>query len=692
MGKPTDKTTKKFTSRMQASLLLVFCVVALLMIGLMGRLIYIMQTDGERYAKAVLSRESYVSSVIPYKRGDIVDRDGTVLAKSELQYRLILDPMRLLENEDSIEPTIKALTQNFEVEEETIRTILKDKPNSQYITVLKNLKHDAVEAFKELMSDNKSIKGVWFDEEYVRVYPNNTLACDLIGFTSTDNTGYWGIEEYYNDELNGTNGREYGYYDSELDIERIVKKPVNGNTVVSTIDADAQRIVQKHILDFNTEFGSKGIAVLIMNPNNGEILAMASNQEYDLNTPRSLEGIYSQELLAVMTEEEKTEALNKLWRNDVISNTYEPGSTFKPFTVAAALEENVVTENSTFICDGGEQIPGKEDPVRCSNRNGHGELTLTQSLMKSCNDALMQIAAGEGRNIFSRYQNSFNFGKKTGIDLPGEEAGIIRAADDISAIDLATNSFGQNFNVTMIQMAAAYSSLVNGGYYYEPHVVKQIINENGATIKEIDKVLVRQTVSAKTSDFIQEAMYQTVEAGTASGAKVEGYSIGGKTATAQKLPREAKTYIVSFMGQAPAINPEIVIYVSIDEPQNVEKQADSSIATKFASRIMKEVLPALGVYPDGEIDYMLPSDDETGTGDDSDIANPNPDQNTNEDPETGNTPADPETGNAPENNNSGETPAQNTDPSDEQDDEDPTHDEEGEPPNSYDDEFNPDVL
>jgi stage V sporulation protein D (sporulation-specific penicillin-binding protein) len=233
--------------------------------------------------------------------------------------------------------------------------------------------------------------------------------------------------------------------------------------------------------------------------------------------------------------------------------------------------------------------------------------------MVSCNDALMQIADAEGKDIFLRYQNSFGFGAKTGIDLPGEEVGILHTVDNTGATELATSSFGQTFTTTMIQMAAAFSSLVNGGYYYQPHVVKQIVNDNGATVKDFNELLVRETVSKETSDFIQEALYQTVEQGTAGGAKVEGYSVGGKTGTAQKLPRDAKTYVVSFLGCAPAINPEIVIYVVIDEPQNVEKQADSSIATKFASKILKEILPALGIYPEGDIDYLLSDDQITGT-------------------------------------------------------------------------------
>ena len=608
MRNPTVRI-KSFTSRMQARLLLVFCVITLLLVGLIGRLIYIMQTDGERYAKQVLSRQSYVRGVLPYKRGEILDRNGTVLARSELRYRLILDPQNLLLHSDKIPTTLEALKNYFDIEPETINDVLKERPDSRYKILLDNLQLMQIEEFKKHMEENSDIKSLWFEEKYVRAYPYDTLASDIIGFTSADNKGFFGIEEYYNDQLNGTNGREYGYYDSSLNIERIVKKPQHGHTIVSTIDVNAQRIIQKHIREFNEEFGSKNIGVLIMDPNNGEILAMASNEEYELNSPRDLEGIYSQEQLASMTLEEKIEAMNLLWRNDIISSGFEPGSTFKPFTVAIALEEGLISENTTFLCDGGEHVGGWD--ISCSARYGHGELTLAETLVKSCNDAMMQIAAMEGKDLFYKYQKLFSFGLKTGVDLPGEASGILIDLNNLNASELATSSFGQTFNVSMLQMAAAYSSLVNGGYYYQPRVVKEIMNDQSATVKKIEPLLVRRTVSKETSEFIKESMYQTVELGTAKYTKVDGYTIGGKTGTAEKFPRGEGTYLVSFLGAAPAINPEVVIYVIVDEPQNVARQDDSSIATKLTSRIMKELLPALGIYPEGEIDYLIPDDNST---------------------------------------------------------------------------------
>ena len=609
MARRKMKKIKRFTSRMQAKLLLVFCAIILALAALIVRLIYLVNTDGERYAKEVLSRQSYVSAVLPYKRGSILDANGSVLAKSELQYRLILDPYYLSKNTEEISETLGVLEEHFGVSNQEVQEILKERADSQYVILLKNLEYKKVKEFEQWLKDEKlTYRAIWFDEEYIRTYPYKTLASDMIGFTSADDKGQWGLEKYYDKELTGVNGREYGYYDSSLKIDRTVRKAENGNSLITSIDINIQRILQKHIKEFNEEFGSKNIGMLVMNPNNGEIIAMASNQEYDLNNPRDLTPFYTDEELDSMSLEEQLEAMNSLWGNDVISMSFEPGSTFKPFTVAAALEEALVSKKSSFHCDGGEIVAGWN--IRCSNRNGHGELTLGESLVKSCNDVMMQLAELEGRDLFYENQKNFFFGQKTGIDLPGEAEGILTELDKLNATELATSSFGQTFNFTMLQIAAAYSSLVNGGKYYKPQLVKKIINDDGATVKEFNPLVVRQVVSEETSKFIQKYMYQTVEKGTAKAAKVEGYTIGGKTGTAEKLPRDDETYLVSFIGASPAINPEMVFYVIIDEPQGVEKQADSSIATKLTSRVLKEVLPALGIYPEGEIDYLLADEQE----------------------------------------------------------------------------------
>lgn len=583
---------------MQADLLLVFCVVILLFVALIGRLLYIDEKDGERYEKRVLSQQTYMSNAIPYKRGSIVDRNDTVFAKSEKIYNLVLDPVNLLEKEEYKAPTIQAITSSFDIAAGDIEKALAEKADKRYVVIKKGLEYDPVEAFKALKEKNKNIQGVWFEEDYRRVYPLKTVAGDVIGFTnSRGEAGIGGIEGYYNNELTGSEGREYGYFDADLNLERTVKPAVDGNTIVTTLDANVQSIVEKHIAKFNRETGSKTTGVVVMNPQNGEIYAMASGDSYDLNNPWDLSGYFTDEEIDKMTEEEKSDFLNKLWRNFCISDAYEPGSTFKPVTVAAALEENKTSEKSNYVCDGKEVILGQ--PINCNKTSGHGNLRLEQTLMLSCNDAMMQIAADMGRKTFYKYHTLFNFGSKTGIDLPGETTGGIFTEDRLDPIELATSSFGQGFTCNMLQISGAISSLINGGYYYEPHVVKSIRNENGATVQSMDPVLVRRTVSAHTSELIKKFMYETVDSGTGKKAQVPGYEIGGKTGTAQKFPRDAKKYLVSFIGFAPVEAPKVVVYVVVDEPAVVKpaRQDDSSYAQYLSRDIMQEILPFLGVYP-----------------------------------------------------------------------------------------------
>lgn len=605
------KKNKRFTPKMQASLLLVFCVVILIFLALLARLWYITNENGEKYEKRVLSQQTYVSNAIPFKRGDITDRNGTKLAVSEKVYNLILDPVTILEKKAYKEPTLKAINQVFSIPMEELEQILVEKKDSRYVkmTEYKYLDYSVVEKFEQLKVKDKkkkgdktdstnNIHGVWFEEEYIRKYPLDNVGSSIVGFTQKNdgNVGTWGMEEYYNEALNGTNGREYGYFNADLKLERNVKPAINGNTVVSTIDANVQAITEKHVERFMEETGAKNIAVLITDPNNGEIYASASNKTFNLNDPRNLSSFYTKKELKEMTEKEMSDALSSLWRNYCISDAFEPGSTFKPFTVAAALEEDKASGNSTYVCDGAEVVVEGQKPVNCSNRSGHGTVTLEQSLMFSCNDAMMAIAKKMGRKEFAAYTRLFGFGQKTGIDLPGEAQGIIFSEDALNPMELATSSFGQSQTATMVQMVAGFASLINGGKYYEPHIVKEIQNDAGAVVESKTGVLVRETVSSDTSKKIRKYLEETVTNGTAGPAGVEGYSIGGKTGTAEKVGRDKKNYIVSFMGFAPTDDPQMVIYVVIDEP-DVPDQAHSTYATELAHDILKEVLPFLEIYP-----------------------------------------------------------------------------------------------
>lgn len=610
MKKYNKNRRKKFTTKMQASLLLVFCMFIFIFIYLIVRLFVLNNEDGDRYAKRVLSQQTYVSNVLPYKRGDILDKNGIVLARSEKVYNLVIDPKVILEkNEEEqiyAEPTINVLHNCFGFEKETLRETLEEKKDKRYVILQKGYSYDEMnsymdymESVKEADKENKTdlvkrIKGIWFEEEYVRNYPLGSVASDVIGFTVNETVGNWGIEEYYNDYLNGLNGREYGYFDAELNLERTVKPAVNGNTVVSTIDANIQGIIEEEIKQYNEEVGSKNTAIMAMDPQTGGIIAMASYPTFNLNEPRDLSGFYTEDEIEGMSPEEKLEELNKIWRNYVISDTFEPGSTFKPFTMAASFEENIVNTQRTYECDGKEEVMGID--ISCSKKAGHGVITLEEAMMYSCNDVLMQIAAQTGRTLFSKYQEMFGFGSKTGIDLPGEADGLIFTEEKLNPVELATSSFGQGETVTMVQMLSAFSSIINGGKYYKPHVVKQILNENGGIVQNKDKIQMKQTVSNKTSEILKDYLFQTVEVGTAKGAKVTGYTIGGKTGTAEKVPRGEDKYLVSFIGFAPVENPKVAIYVIVDEP-NEERQDNSAIATKMAGRVMKKIFPFLDIHP-----------------------------------------------------------------------------------------------
>lgn len=617
------KKIAKFNKKMQKKLVVLFVIIALLLLGLIVRLMYIEHTSGKKYEKKVLSQQKYDSTVIPYQRGNITDCKGTILATSVDVYNVILDCKVLNSDSADIDPTINALVTCFpQLNETDLRNLITDKPKSQYNVLAKKLSYEEIQVFEDMQaaekeaSDKKSgdtekkgkINGVWFEKEYQREYPYGSLASAVVGFTTSGNLGMNGVENSYNSVLNGTNGREYGYLNSDSNFEKTVIDAQNGNDVTLTIDANIQKIVEDKIAAFEEEYrdaaregaGSKHVGVIVMNPQNAEVLAMANYPNYDSSNPRDLSAYYTQEEIDAMDDDAELDALNQLWSNFCITYTYEPGSTVKPFTVACGLDTGTLDPNRTFICDGYETISGHD--IHCVNTNGHGLETVEDALKNSCNDALMQMSYDIGPENFSKYQQIFGFGTKTNIDLPGEARtdSLIYTEDQLSTINLATNSFGQNFNVTMIQVASAFCSIINGGNYYQPHVVKKITDENGNVIQEDNGTLLKKTVSSSTSELLKQYLYATVSDGTGKYAKVPGYSMGGKTGTAQKLPRGQGNYLVSFIGFAPVDNPQLLVYVVVDEP-NAEEEFHSTFAQEIAKGIFEETLPYLNIYPDEDI-------------------------------------------------------------------------------------------
>ena len=602
------KKPKKLLRRMHNKLYIVFGVLCILFVALIFRLMYIEYTSGEKYEKIVLSQQEYDSTIIPYKRGDIVDSKGTVLATSVDVYNVILDSKVLHANEEKISSTIAYLTQCFpEITADQVNQEITDNPDREYTVLAKHVSYEEKAAFEALMNgeDTKDqIAGIWFEKEYTRTYPYNSLASAMIGFANAT-TGVIGLENQYNDTLNGTNGRSYGYLNADSNLEQTVIEPENGYSLVATIDTNIQSIVESAILQANEEMkqetegqatGSNNTAVLVMDPQNGDVLAMASYPNFDLNNPKDLSAYFTEEELAGMSDEDKMNQLNKLWQNYTISNTFEPGSTFKPFTEAMGLDSGSLRGDETYICDGSEWVSGHE--IHCVNRSGHGTEDLRGALRDSCNDALMQMGRAIGPANFAKYSREYGFGQKTGIDLPGEAstASLIFSEEQLARTEsnLAVSSFGQGFNVTMIQLASSFCSLINGGNIYQPHVVKKIVDGSGNTVQEISPVVTKETVSQEVSDTLRDYMYTVVSEGTGAKAAVEGYAIGGKTGTAEKVPRGSGNYVVSFIGFAPVDDPQVVVYVVVDEP-HVADQSHCSQSSYIAKNIFSQILPYMNI-------------------------------------------------------------------------------------------------
>lgn len=611
--KVKDGKISNFRGVLQGRLIIILVFIGVAFAALFFKILILQKEKSVEYNKKILSQLQlkYESKEIPYRRGDILDRNGTYIATSEKIYYLILDPWQInsernIHENRYLDATVNLLNEYFGYSKDELESIFAEKSDSQYVVYATNISHEQKVEFEEKAKKfnnearkagrDEAISGVWFEPRYVRRYPYGSTACNVIGFSGNDSLGgYVGIERYYNDTLIGVSGREYGYLNNETTLERVIKNPTDGNNVVSTIDLNIQNIVEKYISEWQNNTGSNMTAAIVMNPNNGEILALATSRTFDLNNPRDLNPYYSQEQQDAMDDDAKVDALNNIWRNYAVSDTYEPGSPSKVFTVASAMEEGTITGNEYYNCRGFEEIGSWK--IRCANRNGHGDINVTEALMESCNVAMMDISRAEGSSKFYEYQKIFGFGLKTDIDLPGEAdtSSLVHTADNAGATDLATNSFGQNYNSTMIQLLAAYASVVNGGSYYKPHVVKQILNSKGAVIKNIEPELVRETVSAHTTAFINEALRRTVAEGTGGAAAVAGYDVGGKTGTAEKYPRGNGNYLVSFIGSVPAQSPEVVCYVLVDTP-HVADQARSSYASSLFSKIMTEVLPYMNIY------------------------------------------------------------------------------------------------
>ena len=630
-----EKTPRRgVSSIMKKKLLVLIMVVVVLFLFLIYRLFDITKDNGSAYKKQILSQQKYDSTTIPYKRGSIFDTNGNVLASSEKVYNVILDSVALSKDEEKVEPTFSALRTTLGIDISKARNYYNENNGvSRYYVVAKKQPYEVLEKLTALMNEPESkVTGIWFESEYQRTYPGYSLACDVLGYTTSDGSGLYGLEEHYNDVLTGIDGREYGYMNDEGNLERTTISPEDGNSIVTTIDANIQSIVEKYLKKFNEEYankartgnGANNLGCIIMDVDSGEVLAMASYPDYDLNNVRDTSRLIGMPLLdekgqrvkdeegnkLIITEENvgtlEGDALymnlNNLWKNFCISDAYEPGSVSKPLTVASAIECGAITGNEFYSCGGFLEIGDYK--IHCHNRYGDGTLSVTQAIERSCNVAMMHVAQSMGIKNFTKFQHIFNMGLKTNIDLAGEARtdSLIYSAENMNASELATCSFGQGYNCTMIQMMSAFCSLINGGYYYEPHLVKKIVNASGSTVQNIEPRMLKQTISQETSQKIIAMCNEVVagDNGTGKTARPAGYRIGGKTGTAQTLPRGNGEYVVSFLGYAPADNPEIAIYVVVDRPNNWA-QDDAKYATRICRSILTEVLPYLGIFMTEEL-------------------------------------------------------------------------------------------
>ncbi len=619
----------RFTVKMQKKLVVLFLMVLLVFAGLSAQLYLITRDNGEEYKQKVLSQQRYDSTTIPFKRGNIEDSNGTILAVSNKVYNVILDTKILMKKEENLEPTLEALRKCFGIDTAVVRQYIAEHPNSSYYVMAKRMEYEKMSAFQEMTKDPEtgaSLRGVWFEDEYRREYPNGSLASDVVGFTTNDNVGTYGLEEFYNDELCGINGREYGYLNEDSNLERTTIPARDGNNLHLAIDSNIQSIVEKYLKVYNEEFkdnfrpgnGAENVGCIIMEVNTGRIIAMADYPGFNLNEPRNTANLIgmpvvdndgvrtgesvTQEILDGLDDAAMYQQLNALWKNFCISYTYEPGSVSKPFTVAAALEDGAIKGTESYNCEGFLHVG--DHNISCHQTFGDGTLTVQQGIERSCNVVLMNVAFKLGKDRFVDYQRLFGMGLKTNVDLAGEArtASMVYTKDNIGPTDLATNSFGQSFNATMIQMITGFCSLINGGYYYEPHIVDKITTADGATIENIEPRVLKRTISQATSDKVREYCNTVVsgEKGTGKTARPAGYMIGGKTGTAETLPRGNDEYVVSFMGYAPVDDPQIAIYVVVDRP-NIQYQDNARQATGIVRNVLTEVLPYLNIYMTEEL-------------------------------------------------------------------------------------------
>ena len=557
--------------------MIVFVAVFFIMMFLIGRLVYLMIFCSEYYgnkAENLHERERDIKAA----RGKLLDANGTVLATNKSVCTISVIHNQIEEPEKVIEMLVRELG----IPEETARKRVEKVSSIERVkTNVAKETGDAIRAY--------GLSGVKVDEDYKRYYPYGTLASKVLGFTGADNQGILGLEVKYDEYLQGTNGKILTLTDARgIEIENAGEsrlEPVNGYDLCLSLDRNIQMYCEQAAKKVCTKKSADSVSVIVMNPQNGELMAMVNYPEFDLNDPFTLVGDTGEAVSA----EEKQNLLNKMWRNQCISDTYEPGSTFKIITAAAALEEGVVKLDDAFFCPGYKIVEDRR--IRCARTTGHGAETFETGIMNSCNPVFMELGERLGAENFVGYFKQFGLLSKTNIDLPGEAGTIMHKTENIGPVELATISFGQSFQITPIQLVTTVSSIINGGTRVTPHFGVSVQDADGNTVKTFSYETHENICTAETSETMRYLLEKVVSEGTGKNAKIEGFSIGGKTATSQTLPRSDHKYISSFLGFAPADNPQVLVLVVINNPQGI--YYGGTIAAPVAKEIFENILPYL---------------------------------------------------------------------------------------------------
>lgn len=563
-----------------------------------GRVLYMKVVHGAEYEAAAKNQQiNRYDITIPPNRGSILDRNNQVLAISTTVYNVALDSLQLAEvaqqYPEEQEKTLTTLCEYFpELDYNTLKQYVTVNPetgelymNNHWKYLVKGIERSVKEELEAM-----NLKGVYFEKSSKRSYPLNSSACHLVGFTRGD--AQWGLEGYYNSYMEGTPGRSFILYNGADSVVHQDYDAKDGDTIITTIDYNIQKIAEEVVAETSAEWSAKNVAAMVMDPYTGEVYAMAESHSFDLNNPNEIPewetDITYTENWDQLSNEEQLNYLNTMWKNFCVSDTYEPGSIFKPMLVAAALEEGVITPNSSFQCNGYTDIGGYR--IKCHLVSGHGNINVEQIMAQSCNMGVIQIANLLGADKFYEYQREFGFGDYTGIDLPGEAAGQLHSKESIGPTELATMSFGQTFNCTSIQVIAAFSSLINGGNLVKPHVVSQIVDADGNVVLQNDTEVVRRVISEKTSAYMRTALKATVENGLAKKLEIDGYSIGCKTGTAEQGSRtNDDLWALSNMSYFPAENPKYIVFTVINQPSDYVEgvQTPTPMTKKLIEGIIK---------------------------------------------------------------------------------------------------------